>query len=153
MHDTFTMRLDANSQRPVIILDQFKNYAALLDTGASFPVWVTDETLLRRLGGQLVKRNVVFHVFSDVPVKGNIYRIDNFPIGRILFKRFYFVASPDRSNKFQMLLSATVFRGLEYTINDKEHYLKVSFPDDEPCTRELILQDSAGRVTILCVSA
>ncbi|MBR0172794.1 MAG: retropepsin-like domain-containing protein [Lachnospiraceae bacterium] len=147
------MKLDANSQRPVIVMEQLKNYEALLDTGASFPVWVTDESLLRRLGGQLIKEDVEFHVFSNVPVKGNIYRIDNFRIGKITFKRFYFVASLDRSNKFQMILSATVFRGLEYTINDKEHTLTISFPDGESCERELIIQDSAGRLQILCTSA
>lgn len=39
----FTLNLDVKQQRPVINL---KNFRALLDTGAYFPVWTDEEAIL-----------------------------------------------------------------------------------------------------------
>ncbi len=57
----YTMRLDLNHQRPVVMLKN--GLTALLDTGAYIPIWTDDEKILvSRLGAKLIQR--------DVPISG-----------------------------------------------------------------------------------
>ncbi len=43
----FTLPLKKNTQRPVVVLNEFYDLEVMLDTGALFPVWVEDELLQR----------------------------------------------------------------------------------------------------------
>ena len=43
----FTLPLKKNTQRPVVVLNEFYDLEVMLDTGALFPVWVEDEELLK----------------------------------------------------------------------------------------------------------
>ena len=66
----FTLNLDVTQQRPVIDL---KNFTALLDTGAYFPVWTAHERiLLKKFDAKLVKKNVSFTGFGGIAT-GNLY--------------------------------------------------------------------------------
>ena len=55
-----TLKLDANSRRPVVKLSWFNGCRALLDTGALFPVWTANGELLKQLGAKQIKENVCF---------------------------------------------------------------------------------------------
>lgn len=54
-----TLKLDANSRRPVVKLSWFNGCRALLDTGALFPVWTANGELLKQLGAKLIKKMLV----------------------------------------------------------------------------------------------
>lgn len=54
----FTLSLVKNSLRPVVKLESWNNFRALLDTGAFFPVWTAEESILVDLGGIVVRRDV-----------------------------------------------------------------------------------------------
>ena len=61
----FTLPLKKNTQRPVVVLNEFYDLEVMLDTGALFPVWVEDEELLKELGGTVVAENVEFVMLYD----------------------------------------------------------------------------------------
>ncbi len=46
----FTLDLYSNIQRPVIFLEDWHKFDAMLDTGALFPVWVEEERALSKIG-------------------------------------------------------------------------------------------------------
>lgn len=63
------------------------------------------------------------------------------------------IACKDLKNvPFQLILSATMFRGLIYEIDDKNHKLNVTIPDDESMIRTLTIRDSKGKLHIMCES-
>lgn len=47
----FTMKLVKDTLRPVFMLKNWNNFRALLDTGAYFPIWTADESILKDLRG------------------------------------------------------------------------------------------------------
>lgn len=51
---------------------------------------------------------------------------------------------------FQLILSATMFSGLIYEIDDKNHKLNVTIPDDASMVRNLTIKDSEGKLHIMC---
>jgi len=51
-----------------------------------------------------------------------------------------------------MILSATMFSGLIYEIDDCHHKLNVSVPDKESHVRKLKIEDSNGKLHIFCAS-
>lgn len=52
----FTLSLVKNSLRPVVKLESWNNFRALLDTGAFFPIWTAEEEILNDLGGRILKK-------------------------------------------------------------------------------------------------
>lgn len=54
----FTLNLSKDMQRPIVILKNWNNFRALLDTGAYLPIWTDDEKLLADLGGVCKKVGV-----------------------------------------------------------------------------------------------
>lgn len=42
----FTLSLVKNSLRPVVKLEGWNNFRALVDTGAFFPIWTAEESML-----------------------------------------------------------------------------------------------------------
>lgn len=54
---------------------------------------------------------------------------------------------------FNMILSATMFQNLIYEIDDKNHKLNVTIPDEESTVRNLRIVNSDGRIHVLCSSA
>lgn len=149
----FTMALNNNFQRPVVLLKDWKNYSALIDTGADIPVWVSSREALVALGGRLVKRNLEFYGFANIPVLGDVYKIKGFVLGQLIFNCIYVVVHEEEDKPYDMILSATIFRNLIYEIDDKHHKLNVTIPDDESPIRNLIIEDSEGYPHILVTSA
>lgn len=144
----FTLNLDVTQQRPVIDL---KNFTALLDTGAYFPVWTANEMiLLKRLNAKLVKKDVSFTGFGGMAT-GNLYRM-MFQLGDLVFPSLPIVTSSDLAVPFSMILSATMLQGLIYEIDDNNHKFNVTIPDKESTIRNLKVESSSGQLHILCNS-
>lgn len=148
----FMLNINSRYQRPVIQLNSWHNFEALLDTGAFFPVWTADERILNVLGGKCVKHNVTFGGFGG-ETSGNLYELTSMLIGSLVFPGIHIIACKDLKDvPFQLILSATMFSGLIYEIDDKNHKLNVMIPDDESIVRNLTIKDSEGKLHIMCES-
>lgn len=146
----FTLRMNKAYQRPIIELKTWYGFEALLDTGAFFPIWTADEKILTKVGGTLEKRNVKFRGFGG-ETAGNLYRLDNFIIGDLIYSNMSIIACTDlKEVPFQLILSATMFDNLIYEIDCKNHKLNVTVPNDESIVRNLKIKDSEGRLYVLC---
>ena len=149
----FILSLMKNSLRPVVKLESWNNFRALLDTGAFFPIWTAEEKILNDLGGRMLRKDVSFSGFGG-STKGNLYEVEKIVIGDLIFPNTHIVACKDLSDvPFQLILSATMFQNLVYEIDDKNHKLNVTIPDDESNVRNLLIEDSNCRLHVLCHSA
>ena len=149
----FTLNL-MEDQRPIIYLglkNDMVKVNAMLDTGALFPMWVTDEDILINLGSVLVKKDVEISGIGG-KAKGNLYKMDSIEVGDLVYPGFYIVACK-MDLPCHILLSATMFQNLIYEIDDKNHKLNISIPDDESIVRNLKIEDKNGRLHMLCCSA
>ncbi len=145
-----TMDLDYKQQRPVIFLGD--ELTALLDTGAFVPVWVDNESLLvEKFGAKFVKGNVPLLGFGGVTY-GNMYQV-TFQVGALTFPNLHIIVNDELNNPFNLIMSATMFQGLIYEIDDKNHKLNVTVPDGESAVRNMRIEDSGGRLHVLCSSA
>ena len=146
----FTLNINDGYQRPIIELKTWHNLDALLDTGAFFPVWTMDESILKELGGKCIRKDVIFGGFGG-ETKGNLYELPSILIGDLIFPNTHIVACKDlKILPFQLILSATMFHNLIYEIDNKNHKLNVTVPDGESTIRNLRIEDSNGRLYILC---
>jgi len=146
----FTLDLDKDMQRPIVYLSNYPTLTALLDTGAYFPIWTSKEsTLTKYLGAELVKKDVCFGGFGG-SAKGNLYKM-HFTIGELIFPNMYIIACMELKVPFHMILSATMFQNLIYEIDDKNHKLNISVPDNEQMVRNLKIVDSNGNLHVLCI--
>ena len=149
----FTLNINKKYQRPIAELKSWHNFEALLDTGAVFPIWTDEEDILSLIGGKLVKKDISFGGFGG-EAKGSLYRLQNVVVGELIFPDIYMIACKDlRDVPFQLILSATMFCGLIYEIDDKNYKLNITVPDGESIVRNLRIEDSAGRRHILAGSA
>lgn len=146
----FTLQMNKNYQRPIVELKEWHNFEALLDTGAFFPVWTAHENVLLKAGGALERRNVKFGGFGGETL-GDLYRLNTFAIGKLIFPNMSIIACRDLKNvPFQLILSATMFNNLIYEIDNKNHKFNVTIPDGESEIRNLTIKDSMGRLFVLC---
>ena len=102
------------------------------------------------LGAVLVKKSVSFTGFGGLAT-GNLYQF-MFRLGDLVFPSLPIVANSDISVPFSMILSATMFKGLLYEIDDSNHKFNVTIPDKESVIRNLKIESSDGKLHILCNS-
>lgn len=144
-----TIDLDFEQQRPVVIMD--KGLTGMLDTGAYIPVWTSkEELLIKKFNAELIAENVEFTGFGG-SAYGNLYKA-TFQVGKIIYPEMSIIANNDMDVPFNMILSATMFQNLIYEIDDKNHKLNVTIPDDESMVRNLHLEDRDGNIVVLCNS-
>ena len=144
----FTLALNKSIQRPTILLNHPHHLQAMLDTGATFPVWTADEDIIEKIGGKLKKTDVPFGGFGGM-TKGNLYEIPNFCVGDLIFPSLPVIVSP-RNLPCQMLLSATMFSRLIYEIDDQHHQFNVTIPEQESTVRNLTVKEDNGRLHVFC---
>lgn len=121
-----------------------------MDTGALFPVWIATEEVLRGIGGILMKRNIKFSGFGG-EATGNLYRLQKVLIGKLIFPEMAIISCKERNHvPYHIILSAIMFRNLIYEIDAKNHKFNVTIPDGESIVRTLKIEDSNGRLYILC---
>lgn len=119
----FTLGLDDNALKPIVILENMNNFHALLDTGAVCPVWTDDESSLQKLGGRYIKE-VSFGGFGG-RTKGNLYVLPQLLVGDLTYVNLHIIACNELENEpFQLILGATMFQNLIYEIDDKHHKLR-----------------------------
>ena len=145
-----TLKLDIDQQRPVVIVGG--NMTALLDTGAYIPVWTDEESILsEKLGAELVAEGVTFTGFGG-ETSGNLYKV-TLQVGELVYPNMSIVANAELDTPFNLILSATMFQSLIYEVDDKNHRFNVTVPDGESTVRNLRIENSDGRIFVLCNSA
>jgi len=144
----FTFPLRKGVERPTMILGDPLYILAMLDTGSLFPVWVDNAAQLREMGGVPVAYDQPFGGFGGM-TKGTIYRLPVFRLGDLVYPNFPIIAAPSRL-PCQMILSATMFSGLVYEIDDDNHRLNITVPDKRSPVRNLVIKTEGGRAHILC---
>jgi len=143
---TEILKLDKNYQRPIVYTEQFPGCRALLDTGATFPMWTASEAVLKALGGKLVKQDISFTGFGG-PVKAKLYEL-TVSLGKIIYPNMQLIYSEDDKIPGYLLLSATMFNGMCYTIDDENHILKIDTRSNQ-ATYNLKIIDQNGILHIL----
>ena len=98
-----------------------------------------------------MKEKVPFIGFGGI-VYGNLYQV-TIEVGDLIFPNMHIVANNELDTSYNLILSATMFQNLIYEIDDKNHKFNVTIPDNESNVRNLRIEDSNGRLHILCHSA
>jgi hypothetical protein len=140
------LQLDKNDQRPVVYTEQFYGCTALLDTGALFPVWTASEEALKELGGKLIKNDVSFSGFGGL-VDAKLYEL-TVSLGKIIFPNMHLIYSEDDNIPGYLLLSATMFKGMHYTIDTENHIFKIDTRSNQ-VAYNLKIEDRNGRLYVL----
>lgn len=140
-----TLKLDANSRRPVVKLSWFNGCRALLDTGALFPVWTANGELLKQLGAKQIKENVCFGGFGG-DAEGSLYRI-NFKLGNLMFQDMPIVATNMKNLNCHLILPATMFDKMVYEIDTINHALNIDTKDNQ-LVRLLKVSDDNGKFSV-----
>lgn len=96
-----------------------------------------------------IKGTVEFKGFGGIAL-GNLYIIPVFTLGDLMYPNLPRVAVFESNIPAQMILSATMFNGLIYQINDKDKSLRISIPENSSTVRRLKVNDSNGKLHILC---
>lgn len=140
-----TIQLDKFARRPIARLDWFKDCRALIDTGALFPVWTKGEALLVKLGARLEKENVSFSGFGG-ETNGSLYRVD-FSLNGIQYIDMPIVAKTMNDLNCHMILSATMFEKMVYTIDTIHKYFSIDTVDNQ-IVRILRISDEYGNFSV-----
>lgn len=137
--------LDQSARRPIARLDWFTGCRALIDTGALFPIWTKSESLLIKLGGRLEKHNVPFSGFGGMTY-GHLYRI-NFNLNGLQYIDMPIVVKPMNDLNCHMILSATMFEKMVYTIDNINKHLSIDTKDNQ-IVRILRISDEYSRLSV-----
>lgn len=144
-----TMEFDLleDFQRPAIML-KFGNekFRALVDTGAFIPVYTGNIEILKSIGGKFEKRGVSFGGFGG-RFTGDLYRID-LKFGRLKYEQLPIICAHNPNMPFTFVLSATMFAGFKYTIDNIEHRLIVDTNTDDS-TAKLRYKTKSGMYIVL----
>lgn len=137
--------LDQAARRPIARLDWFTGCRALIDTGALFPIWTKSEALLMKLGGRIEKRNVTFSGFGGT-TDGHLYRI-NFNLNGLQYIDMPIVVKPMNDLNCHMILSATMFEKMVYTIDNINKHLFIDTQDNQ-IVRILRISDEYSKLSV-----
>ena len=146
----FTIPLYSTIQRPVFPLEKWHYYNAMLDTGAKFPVWVEDEKTLENLGAELLLENIEFGGFGGTAT-GKLYKIPVFQMGDLIYPNLHIIAC-QLNMPCHIIISATMLSHLRYEVDDENHILNVTIPDQESNVRNLVIRDKNGNLQVFCSS-
>ncbi len=146
-----TLKLFPNFNRPVVKLVNFHSFFAMIDTGAVYPVWMSGEERLERLGAKKIQNVIEFGGLGGM-TKGGLYEIPAFQLGDLIYPNMKIIAHRS-SFPVPLLLPATMFNNLIYEINNKTHCLNITVPDDESPIRNLTIKEENGRLHVFCSSA
>lgn len=125
--------VDNAAQQPTIVLSEFYNLRALIDTGSMLPMWIKDRDLLEELGGVPLNREVNITGVSGTEAGKALYRI-NVPFGEIIYKDMPIIYNPiysDNLKNVHIVFGATNFRGMRYTLDTENNKLIVELLNNQ----------------------
>lgn len=127
-------------KRPAFyIYHNAERYLAMLDTGALFSVFADTAERMEQMGGKLIENNVSFSGFGG-KCSGTLFLFD-ISIGAITYRSMPVICAPLSDTRFSFILSAGMFTGFKYTIDDRMKILTVDTCSNE---REFRLRGMGG---------
>lgn len=133
-------------QRPVIRVGVGGvEHLALLDTGAQVPVYVGGSQFLMRIGGKLIGKDRSFSGFGG-RCSGDIYKID-LDMGGFMFRDLPVMQTTTIDMPFKFILSAPMFSGFSYLIDDRQKILTVN-THDASSSRHIRVIDKDGHIHV-----
>ena len=139
--------LSSHFRRPVVnIVHGGDTYPSLIDTGANIPVFTLGARRLADFDARLVGERAAFGGFGG-GCTGALYRID-LDVGAFRYVDLPMICTHDPTMPFAFILSATMFTGFAYTIDDAARTLTVDTRTDET---DLLfrIHDGAGGFRVL----
>lgn len=103
---------------------------------------------LQEIGAVKVESNVPFGGFGGRTV-GNLYRINYFKLGDLIFPRMPIIAKRLQL-PCQMIISAPMFSDLIYEIDNVNHKLNVTIPDGKSIVKNIMIYDRDGKMHVIC---
>lgn len=133
MSKTLSMQLSNRSAKPVFttITPADKQIKCMLDTGADMPVWCGSKGLLNIVFPKvrLADKKFLLSGFGRKPEVVDIYRIPEFVIkdknASLTFQNLYIASSFGRNFGCDLILSATMFKLMDYTILNRKKEISV----------------------------
>ena len=102
-------------QRPIIEL--YNNWA-MIDTGAIIPVLsMHPKKVQQEFSGKVIKEGLPIGGIGGEST-GDVYRIPEFRVGELTYSPFEVFVPRQPLMKFPILLSATMFYGMDYTVKN-----------------------------------
>ena len=145
VNNMYSFELDLlGYRRPMISL--YGN-PSIIDTGAVVPItWLSPELLEQAWNAKIVLRNTSISGIGG-EAYGDIYALFDFKIGDINFNRIEMFVLKDKISKYTFLLSATLFHGLKYDIDDTENQkFIVNVPDNLTLNRDFRIKSLEGKI-------
>lgn len=139
------INLDKMARRPIAQIDWFDGCLAMIDTGAIIPIWTLTDNDLIEIGATLERKNVSFGGFGGEAV-GNQYRI-NFKLGDIIYVDMPIIAKEMSDLSCHMILPATMFEKIIYTIDDIHKTLEIKILDNQ-IVRNLRMSNDNGGISV-----
>ena len=144
-------KLSKISIKPAIALTLNEaNYYALYDTGADLPVWTDILENFKELypDAELIAQDRYISGFGG-KCYGSIYKI-NFVLAQLTFPQMpVFVPNEPLEFPYLLILPATIFEGLAYTIDTKDKSLTVNIEHQYQTVRNLKVLKEDGTIMVL----
>ena len=145
----FTLNLLEDMDTPVIEIPEMKNATALVDSGARIPVWHGREEDLVAFGAEIKQKDIHVKGLCGGDNKGNLYKLTNFQLGKLLFVELDIAVLPDMAASYNMILSSSMFRHTIYEIDDINHRFNVSVEENDYVRRLIAYYDEKqGRLYV-----
>lgn len=139
--------LNDDSIRPIVALPDMGDLLALLDTGANISIWTGTAEDLKMLNAIRIREKYEFGGFGGNSY-GELYCL-NFRFGDLIFEHMPIIVCTGFSKKFVMILAASLFEGLIYTIDNVSHKFIIDVPDGQDLHRKVKFIDEDNSVKVL----
>ena len=139
----FSIPMKKDYQRPII---ELYNLPTLIDTGSVIPVFSIYPPILEKYFEiKLILENESIEGFGGKE-RGSVYSIKNFKIGELIFNDFEVFVPRDPHLKFPFLLSATLFYGMEYTVDTINNNFIVRMKDEQNFERDFKIKSLRNKL-------
>ena len=107
-------------------------------------MWTASTELLEAHGGKLFKKNVGYSGIGG-EIVGDIYKIPSLIVGdrtnALIFPELPVVTNSEFAEAaFELILSATMFHDIDYTVSNKRHSLIIHLEDNDSDMRNAIVK-------------
>lgn len=128
MSKILSLQLSNRSAKPIFttMTSADRQIKCMLDTGADMPVWCGSEGLLKIVFPkvELVDKKFLLSGFGRKPEVADIYKIPEFIIrtekDNLIFKNLFMASSFGRNFGCDLILSATMFKHMDYSILNRK---------------------------------
>lgn len=155
------MQLSNKNTKPIFktMTPSDKQINCMLDTGADMPVWCGSKGLLKVVFPQaeLVNKKFLLSGFGRNPEVVDIYRIPIFLVkneeGFLTFQNLYMASSFGRNFGCDLILSATMFKHMDYAILNRDRntpVLEIVYDRDVYYTQLISNEKYANIIDRIC---